>query len=622
MTHDDPTDGPNNPDTSAPDGDGTVDAAESQVLVEWLSDDRDMLPADATPVGDNRFAISNTDGFPIDTLDEYGVLTVVDWDWTGPDKDRFMSGPVEPIRQESGIKLVYADDLGDLKTVPLGKFICERCGSTKQIPVAPDADELPAPGDCLGCERNGPWVHAGMDDMAGDVSVSEFLNDAWDMPSNVDDARADQLWDDVRDWVWTYWDAAGREHLYDGLTAWAISTWFRPNMDFLCLLVVSGKTQGGKTQLLETLRRVSYRGSTYVSITESSVFRFVHTLDQTLFMSEFHNIPKEQRQGIEGIMRGAQKRNENVARAERDSFDGAYRPKTFKPFSHVGFATQYEPPDDILNRSMVIRTKSNTRNISLYFDDGVADDIRNRLLFHRFRLHESDTWAAAEAETERWLDDEYDIRDRLAEKLLGMVTVAALFAPDGRDAMRPFVEWMKEERNQKSADSFDADVVRAIIEVALNNIGDTAFIGEDMDPWAEVEIPYTDVCDVYEDLTGSELTNSNLGHVNAARLDLNKKRKRTGVVIHDPDLLEKLQRLCEDMNIELDRLEVDGVARAIPENERFRMDCNECGYRNLMTHKHLRENYYMCAECADELNNPDVDDDMDVSVVDMNDDDD
>jgi len=502
------------------------------------------------------------------------------------------AGPVEPVETDDGtVKLLQPTDDGrDITAVALGTWKCQRCGQDIETPVA-DGDVEP-PHECPGCDRQGPFRHEGLPRSA-EISPETFANAKWYTPSGISDEDYAELWDDVRDWIHTNWVAVD-DHLYDGLTAFAISTWLRPNFDFLPQLMVMGKHETGKTRLLTTLARVAYRARTPVSFTPAAIFRTIDKYDITLFLSEYHNLNNDLRDEVNAVIKGSQKRGEDVMRVQK-SPGGEFEPVDFDIFTHVAIGTQFDPPDDIISRCIKIQTQPADRDVPVWFDEERASELRNRLLYARFRLLKSDEWAEAEAAALEWLN-ERDVSGRLREKLLSLVTVADLWGK--RDALEAFVEAMEAEAEEAAAESDDALVIQAIVDLALAEVETVQTIG-DADPWESVEIPISDVRDRFESISDREdITSRYIGQIRK-RLGLEKQRSRDGVVIADDDLEAKLRDLCEENNLPFERMDVHERVRELSDS--YKGNCSECGKLKQVTHRDAVEGHHMCGECAAEL---------------------
>jgi len=546
-------------------------------------------PEDHNALGDDIYVAPDENG--LDALETQGIVDVIDWDYDGDERDvETLTGPPEPVVREDGtVAIVRPDDDGTaIDAYNLGEWVCQRCGTTTKAPVV--NGEIQPPHECSNCERQGPFEQRGLADRP-DISASTYADPQWYTPNTVDGEGYTELWDDVRDWLYTNW-VTDEEHYYDGLTAFAIATWLRPNLNFLPQLMVMGKHETGKTQLLTTLARVGYRSRVPVSFTPAAIFRTIDKYDITLFLSEYHDLNPDLRDEINAVIKGSQKRGEDVMRTEKGP-DGGYEPANFDIFTHVAIGTQFDPPDDIISRCIQVQTKPADRDVPVWFDEDRAQALRNRLLYARYRLLDSDEWAAAEQAALEWLND-LGISGRLREKLLSLATVAELW--DKRDAFEPFVETMQSEAAEAAEDSDDAYVIRAIRDLALEEIRSQNVLG-DSDPWDGVAIPVSDVCERFNDMTGRDVGPSYIGQVRK-RLDLDKARRSDGVVIHDEDLQTKLEELCEQNNLPWEHSGRHDPVQELDEHETGHGTCSECGQDTTLTHRHAIDGYHMCRGCA------------------------
>jgi len=491
---------------------------------------------------------------PVENADpfaEKGAVTILDEsrDGDGPDENDAVdfAGPPEPVvSDDDNVEFLYVTEIqpGDqtrLDRVDLGTLECLKCGATVECP-APDG-KIDEPDECPSCERQGRFTHAGDVDET-DVEAARRALDSWHPPSDIDRDRFGDLWADVREYIRDHWDAGtgdDADATYAGLTAYALSTWLRPNLPFVPHLMLMGKTTGGKTRLLNTLSRVSYRALVAASATPASMFRFIDNHRVSYYISEYHGLHPDTRRELDAVVRAGQKENEVVTRAEPTNT--GHEPQVFDPFTHVAIATQYEPDDDIVNRCIQIHSSTAGRDMPPTLDDERARDIRDGLLYARYRLLESDEWADAEAAAYAYLNDR-DITGRTREKLVGLLAVAHVW--DRVDEFAPFVETIATQDKQAAADSEDALVVEAIRNLAVDKVADDPAVG---DPFSTIAIPYSEIADRYEDMTGTEKTSAWVGHVRK-RLGFEKERTRDGTVIRDEDLGSKLKELCEDLNLD------------------------------------------------------------------------
>lgn len=506
-----------------------------------------------------------------------------------------LSGPPEPIVKDDGtVKVVIFPEEDRPTTQKLGVWECLKCGVETDFGVSDG--ELNDPYECSSCERQGPFTHAGG---LSDVEVQAALraDRMWHPPSTMSDEDFGDLWDEIRGYLRDHWDASEGE-IYEGLTAYVLTTWVRENLTFVPHLMLMGKTTGGKTRLLNTLSRVSYRAHVTASATPASMFRLIDGYNVSYFVSEYHGLEYETRGQLDAVVRAGQKRGEYIDRATPTN--SGYEPETFDPFAHIAIATQYTPDDDIVNRCIQVRSSSANRDMPATLDEERAEDLRNRLLFARYRLLDADEWAIAEANAYEYMADR-DITGRTREKLLGPLTVAHVW--DRVEALEPWIDAVISQDQEAAADSEDAIVVESIRDIAFDEVGHVQTLGNDVDPFSAVEVPYSDVLDRIEDMTGMEKSATWLGHVNS-RLGLETKRKSDGTVIADPDLGPKLRELCDDLNLEWARLDAHREVEELPDDEvgPGAGGCPLCGKDRTLTHRHPPgTGDRICPECATEV---------------------
>ena len=510
----------------------------------------------------------------------------------------FLSGPTEPIvttddHGDDVVKLLEPRSDGAASVIELGSWVCELCQTRNTID---EGDPTNPPSECKGCERQGPFYHRGEpedwdDDSPSVVDLAVRAKKMWYPPSSISDDNYDELWSDVREYIRDHWDAGDDDDadaIYDGLTAYALSTWVRENLTFLPHLMLRGHTTGGKTRLLNTLARVSYRAIVSASATPASMYRLVDSYNASYFISEYHGLDRDSRLELDNIVRAGQKKGEVVTRAEPSQ--NGYEPMVYDPFTHAAIATQYEPKDDIVNRCIQVKSSTSTRDMPAVHDETQAESIRNRLLYARYRLLHSDEWERAEVEAYEYLADR-DITGRTREKLLSGVTMAILW--DCLDSFGAFVDLIAEQDQIASAESEDALFVEAVKDLAFDKIGSRTDV--DGDPFAAITIPYSEITDRYEEITGVEKNASWAGHI-VKRLGFEKARKRNGTVIEDPDLGDKLRSKCEHFNLDWERLDGD---RVVEVDDGHKATCPDCGEKVWLEFRDTVTQEPLCTDCAD-----------------------
>lgn len=501
-----------------------------------------------------------------------------------------LTGPPEPVQSDPS-KFVKPNGRG-VDVIELGTWECLQCGTENYIP--PHNGDLELPYQCEGCERDKPgYRHKGTE--GWDVNIHAWAADRWMKPAGVNDDGYERLWDDLQEWIKTYW-AYPDDWMYDGLAAYVITTWLREEIDSVPQLMVIGKHDAGKTRLLNTLKHVSYRAKLPVDFTGPALFRTVEAFDTTMFLSEFHQLAQEQREIAESVIKGSQKRGETVLRVEKTPDEG-FAPKDFDIFTHVGFATQYEPPDDIASRSIAINTKTTDRDMPMEFDTDEAADLRARLLYARYKLLDSVDWNNAMAGAKVYLTEEHGIIGRLREKLLAITAAGIVW--DRVEALEPFIEYVQKQTEEEKAESDDALFIQALIDLAFDEVGVRQTLSDEPKAkWKGLEIPISDLTQRFNSITDRDVSESYIGQIRN-RLDFESKRKSDGTVIADNQLREKLKRMAEENNVEFEPLDTHSLVQELAQDEHYHGTCSECGNTKNIKFKHSIEGHSLCEDCAE-----------------------
>jgi len=520
-------------------------------------------PEDHREVEDGVYVGSPFDG--METVAGGDMIEIIDDDYTEVQTE-FWAPPEILEKKDGKLELLTPSTtnragVAGMRTTKLGAYKCQRCGEITEL-QATVGDEYPNIHDCRGCERQGPFKHAYVPD---EFRPTDWITTEpfWPRIDHAEESSFGRVWDNVYNYIEEHWASAGREHLYSGLTAFALSTWFRPAFNFVPHLLVIGKTETGKTRLLNTLSKVSYRGFVTASTTPSHIFRSIDLYDVTYFVSEYHDLNQEIRDSVDAVLKSGQKRGEMIGRTKSNNQDGGWVPETFDVLSHFAIATQYEPRDDIINRGFRVTTRPADRPMPPTLKD--ATDIRNEALWLRCRYLRSGEMTDAQNQAEQQFTN-MGIDGRLREALWAPLTMAILSDRD----ISNFIEVMADAAEQDKEESEDAMVLRCVVDEVYERLTDSqTTIGTSDGSWSRLKVPYADICAAYEEMTGVEMTSSKLGHV-IKRLGLKKERYRDGTYIQDDELQSKLKRLCEENNVKWTPAQNAEDAEDLPQNDRVK----------------------------------------------------
>lgn len=481
---------------------------------------------------------------PDDESDGYGDLEVADT------ASVTFNAPPELVQNDEGrYGAMYPRT--DLQSVTYwwgDQWECENCGTLVTHRQDRGAGELETPDRCPGCDSqpafrpkvdsSNPHVdHEDLRDLIPDKHVYE--PPVADFDFAADPTFAD-VYDEIRDYLFKYWAAGeGRSWLYDMLTCYAISTWFRECWNFVPHLLIQGSHETGKSRLLNTLKNVSYRCVHNADLTSAYIYRGINSHNLTMYISEYHRLNEEEQQSVDSVINAGQKRGETIGRASEQA-SGGYGIESFDPFSHVAVSTQYEPDDDLISRCFRITTKPAQRSIPRQLDD--RPDLRKQLLYLRFRyLRSGEIEAAENAAVESM--NEMGVRNRLSEKLWCILTVGELADKDLSHVAEAAIE-REEERQRYTEESV---FVQALIDEAFERLAD--YDDEQIDDsWSEITLPISDIRDRFARLADRDISASYIGQLRS-RVNLGKVRHSDGTKIKDGDLKGKLKQLAEETNV-------------------------------------------------------------------------
>lgn len=503
-------------------------------------------PDDHERVGEDEYVGPEADS-QFDQLDEMGWIEVLEWEYEREAEE--IHAPPELIKSDGGrLEAVVptANGMG-ITSIGLGEWTCQRCGTDVNAGIVHDGDrEIPEPGECPGCERKGPFKHR----VEERTSSQEWRSIAtpspvWQPPTDVDpDADFGTVFDEVRDYIYTHWDApdSSPEGLYDGLAAYAMSSWLRDDLDFAPHLLVHGSHETGKTRLLNTLTNVSYRAVNTASASPAAIYRGIDGMNLTMYISEYHDLADETQTEVDAVLKAGQKRGETIMRAEEQQ-GGGYGVGRFDPFSHVCIATQFEPRDDIVSRCFGIRTKPSSRDVPLTMES--AEGIRNKLLALRLRTVGSAEMEEAKRQAEITLS-RMGVEGRTAEKVLGLLAIGELSDRD----LTEFVEWAGQADIDDDEDTEEAVFLQAAIDEAFVKIAEMGKHGESpADDWSDLELKLSDICERFNRSADRDVSPRYITEIRK-RMGIGKTRHRDGTYVTEDGLKKELEDYAENYGID------------------------------------------------------------------------
>jgi hypothetical protein len=490
-------------------------------------------------VGDGLYVGDYRDEIP--KLESIDALRVIDPDC----EDERLGGfhfPPEPVVEDGVVKIVMpSENNRSIQKNDLTQWRCQSCGSIEMTnPYTLDGESEPEPSYCAHCESgNRTFELAKLPDGVSKSDIKELIPNStplWQIPNGIDDPDMDTLFEDVRDHIYKHWD--GPEWLYDGLAAYAISTWIRPDLDFVPHLLIQGTHESGKTRLLNTMKEVSYRCVHTASPSAASIFRAIDASNVTMFLSEYHDLGEEVQQQVDAVVKSGQKRGEVALRATEQQ-GGGYKAEAYDPFAHVAISTQFTVDDDIESRCFKVKTQKATREVPRTVAD--RDDLRQRLLGLRVRFTNSPKMEEMKQSVKEKMDSK-GLYNRVGEKLSPVMLVAEMFDVD----IDGFIAKAVEKDKKAKSETEEAAFIRALIDETFDFIADLSEVNQEhlSDDWSEVEIKLSHVAERWAEAEDRDYKPQYMGQIRN-RLGFGKVDHKDGIYIQSDNFKQKLKDKAE-----------------------------------------------------------------------------
>jgi hypothetical protein len=194
-----------------------------------------------------------------------------------------------------------------------------------------------------------------------------------------------ELYDDIRKFVWTYVDFLKRDIWYDVMTCWIIGTWRTEIHDVVSYLLYTGAMNSGKTRAIEVLLALCYRAILSPSMTGSTIYRGIEKWHPTLLCDEAQIYMKDDYADIVAIWNSGYRRGQYVLRTVRSGEDELdVRP--FDVFGPKAMAAIENAPPTFRSRSFIFAMLKNRRKIPRKIDLKWAAQIRAKLHYLSIKL--------------------------------------------------------------------------------------------------------------------------------------------------------------------------------------------------------------------------------------------
>jgi hypothetical protein len=208
----------------------------------------------------------------------------------------------------------------------------------------------------------------------------------------------------------------------------------------------------GKTRLLELLSQVCYRGWLVTHPSPASVFYVVDRFAPTVLADNYEFWAKETRRELDGLFNAGYRVGMVVPRRPKDE-SGGNELEVYKVFCAKAVSGTRVLSDALDSRCIRMRTARSTEPMPMFIDLGTACQLRSKLLAYRFKHFEAPIPRDESLKNQYW---------RVGEIFYPLLTVAPNEEVAGKIA--EFAKGIYSEDIEEEASSFDADVVKAVIQ--------------------------------------------------------------------------------------------------------------------------------------------------------------
>jgi hypothetical protein len=229
----------------------------------------------------------------------------------------------------------------------------------------------------------------------------------------------EKLFNDIRQYLVDHLDVSN-ELFYDVYAAFVLVSWRPEDFKVLPYLFFLGPLSSGKTRALECLQRLCFRAILAASMSAASLFRALEAWHPTLFLDESEVYNRKEMVEVLALLNSGYRRGQYAIRIEKIS-DGTPEIKTFDTFGPKAIAGTEELAATLQSRCIITPMSRAVRPINLFVDEQKAQDLRNELLFYRFK----NLGKSLDCDTSEFIKENgYFHNSRVIELFISLIQVA------------------------------------------------------------------------------------------------------------------------------------------------------------------------------------------------------
>jgi hypothetical protein len=240
---------------------------------------------------------------------------------------------------------------------------------------------------------------------------------------------------------------------YKVLALFILHTWLIDKFNASPIIHFLGPYASGKSRGEDVVIVLSKRGLSTVNLTGAPIFRVSELYQPTFGIDEVKISGRDRDRDILELLNARFQRGRKVIRINTDK-SGLDSIQEFDVFGATVLSGLDELPETPRSRAIVFIMEQNMRPVSKSLDSKRADVLRDRLCAFRGRYIEERM-----PQVERFTKD-----GRLGDAIEPLYQILKLVKPDIEPDFIKYFKKVERERKEELYDSFDAEVVRALLK--------------------------------------------------------------------------------------------------------------------------------------------------------------
>jgi hypothetical protein len=193
----------------------------------------------------------------------------------------------------------------------------------------------------------------------------------------------EQLFNELRQFFIEHLDVQN-ELFYDVYACFVMASWRCEDFKVVPYLFFIGPLSSGKTRALECLQRLCYRGILAASMSAASLFRALEAWHPTIFLDETEIYNRKEMVEVLALLNSGYRKGQYAIRIEKIE-EGTPQIAMFDTFGFKILAGTEELASTLQSRCIITPMSRAVRQINLFINEEKAQDLRNSLLYYRFK---------------------------------------------------------------------------------------------------------------------------------------------------------------------------------------------------------------------------------------------